>query len=79
MKSLCLKFKTFLVVYLSLSSQIAYLWAIQADYPIDISCAVIEVGHSNSMLAGGNPVLLCVRVNLEDMSSSAVDGLLPEG
>lgn len=31
------------------------------------------------MLAGGNPVLLRVRVDLEDMSSGAVDGLLPEG
>lgn len=56
-----------------------YLWAIQTDYPVDISCAVIEVGHSNSMLAGGNPVFLSVRVNLEDMSSGAEDGLFPEG
>lgn len=31
------------------------------------------------MLAGGNPVLLCIWVNLEDMSSGAVDGLLPVG
>ena len=31
------------------------------------------------MLAGGNPVLLRIRVNLEDMSSGAVDGLFPEG
>lgn len=30
------------------------------------------------MLAGGNPVLLRIRINLEDMSSGAVDGLLPE-
>lgn len=58
---------------------IIYLWAIQTDYPVDISCAVIEVGHSNSMLAGGNPVLLSVWVNLEDMSSGAEDGLFPEG
>lgn len=29
------------------------------------------------MLAGGYPVLLCVWVNLEDMSSSAKDGLFP--
>lgn len=55
-----------------------YLGAIQTDYPVDISCAVIEVGHSNSMLAGGNPVLLSVWVNLEDMSSGAEDGLFPE-
>lgn len=31
------------------------------------------------MLAGRYPILLRVRVNLEDMSSGAVDGLLPEG
>lgn len=31
------------------------------------------------MLAGGNPVLLSVWVNLEDMSSGAEDGLFPEG
>lgn len=31
------------------------------------------------MLAGGNPVFLSVRVNLEDMSSGAEDGLFPEG
>lgn len=30
------------------------------------------------MLAGGNPVLLSVWVNLEDMSSGAEDGLFPE-
>lgn len=29
------------------------------------------------MLAGGHPVLLCVGVDLEDMSSSAEDGLFP--
>lgn len=31
------------------------------------------------MLAGGHPVLLCVWVDLEDMSSSAEDGLFPAG
>lgn len=31
------------------------------------------------MLAGGNPVLLSVWVNLEDMSSGAEDRLFPEG
>lgn len=30
------------------------------------------------MLAGGNPVLLSVWVNLEDVSSGAEDWLLPE-
>jgi len=30
------------------------------------------------MLAGGNPVLLSVWVNLEDMSSGAEDRLFPE-
>lgn len=31
------------------------------------------------MLAGGQPVLLGVGVNLEDVGPRAVDGLLPEG
>lgn len=31
------------------------------------------------MLAGGQPVLLGVGVDLEDMGPRAVDGLLPEG
>lgn len=31
------------------------------------------------MLAGGNPVLLRVWVNLEDVSSGAEDGLFPKG
>ena len=31
------------------------------------------------MLAGGYPVLLCVWVNLEDVGTSAEDGLFPGG
>ena len=31
------------------------------------------------MLTGGHPVLLCVWVDLEDMSPSAEDGLFPVG
>lgn len=31
------------------------------------------------MLAGGQPVLLGVGINLEDMGPCAVDGLLPKG
>ena len=37
------------------------------------------VMHGCGMLAGGHPVLLCVWVDLEDMSSSAEDGLFPAG
>lgn len=57
----------------------SHLGAIQADDTVDVACAVVEIGNSDSVLAGGQPVLLGVGVNLEDMGPRAVDGLLPEG
>ncbi len=57
----------------------AHLGAIQADDAVDIACTVVEVGDSDSMLAGGQPVLLGVGINLKDVGPGAVDGLLPKG
>lgn len=58
---------------------LAHLGAIQTDDAVDVARAVVEVGDGDSMLAGGQPVLLGVGVNLEDMGPRAVDGLFPEG
>lgn len=56
----------------------AHLGAVQADDAVDVACAVVEVGDGDSMLAGGQPVLLGVGINLEDVGPGAVDGLLPK-
>lgn len=56
--------------------RLPYLRPIQTNYPVDIPCAIIKIGHSNCMFAGRNPVLLCVWINLEDMGFGAKDGLL---
>lgn len=58
---------------------LAHLGAIQTDDAVDIARAVVEVGDSDGVLACWQPVLFSVGVNLEDMGSRAVDGLLPEG
>lgn len=57
----------------------AHLGTIQADDAVDIARTVVEVGDSDSMLTGRQPVLLGVGINLEDMGPCAVDGLLPKG
>lgn len=56
-----------------------HLGAIKADDSVDVARAVVEVGDGDSVLAAGQPVLLGVGVDLEDVSPRAVDGLLPEG
>lgn len=55
----------------------AHLGAVQADDAVDVARAVVEVGDGDGMLAGGQPVLLGVGINLEDVGPGAVDGLLP--
>lgn len=55
------------------------LWPVQADDAVDVARAVVEVGHGDGVFAGGNPVLLGVRVDLEDVRSGAEDGLLSAG
>lgn len=52
------------------------LGSVQADDAVDIASAVIEVGHGDGVLAGGDPVLFGVGVDLEDVRSGAEDGLL---
>lgn len=66
-------------MFLSGVGSAAHLGTIQADDAVDIARAVVEVGDGDSVLAGGQPVLLGVGVDLEDVGPRAVDGLLPEG
>lgn len=61
------------------SESTAHLRAVQADDAVDVARAVVEVGDRDGVLAGGQPVLLGVGVDLEDVGPRAVDGLLPEG
>lgn len=53
-----------------------HLRSIQTDDSIYIPGTVEEVGDRDSMFAGGNPILLGVRVDLEDVGPCAEDGLL---
>ncbi len=55
------------------------LWPVQADDAVDVARAVVEVGHGDGVFAAGNPVLLGVGVDLEDVRSGAEDGLLSVG
>lgn len=48
-----------------------------ADDAVHAAAGVIEEGHGDSVLAGRQPVAFGGRVDLEDMSSGAEDGLLP--
>lgn len=52
------------------------LGSVQADDAVDVACAVVEVRHGDGVLAGGDPVLFGVGVDLEDVGSGAEDGLL---
>lgn len=52
------------------------LGSIQADDAVDVASAVVEVRHGDGVLAGGDPVLFGVGVDLEDVGSGAEDGLL---
>lgn len=56
----------------------AHLGAVQADDAVDIARAVVEVGDRDGVLAGGQPVLLGVGIDLEDVGPRAVDGLFPK-
>lgn len=48
-----------------------------ADDAVDAAAGVVEEGHGDGVLAGRQPVAFGGRVDLEDMSSGAEDGLLP--
>lgn len=54
------------------------LGSVQADDAVHVPGAVIKVGHGDGMLAGGDPVLFGVGVDLEDVGSGAEDRLLSE-
>lgn len=55
-----------------------YLGSINADDPIAVPGNIVEVGHSDGLLARGHPVLLGAGVNLEDVRSRGEDGLFSE-
>lgn len=53
-----------------------HLGSIQTDDSIYIPGTVEEVGDCDSMFTGGNPILLGVWVDLEDVGPCTEDGLL---
>lgn len=60
-----------------LSANAPYLGAPHADDPVHIACGIVEIGDSQSMLAGRDPVPFGGRVDLENMGPGAEDWLLP--
>ena len=56
---------------------VSHLRPAHADDAVDTAVGVVEEGHGDGVLAGRQPVALGGRVDLEDMSSGAEDGLLP--
>lgn len=57
----------------------AHLGPAHADDAVNVAVGIVEEGHGDGMLAGGDPVPLCVWVNLENMGPGAEDRLLPAG
>lgn len=55
-----------------------HLETIHADDAVAVTCAVVKIGDGDSLLAGGDPVLLGGWVDLEDMCPGGVDRLFPE-
>ena len=55
----------------------SHLSAAHADDAVDAAAGIIEEGHGDGVFAGWQPVAFGGRVDLEDMSSGAEDGLLP--
>lgn len=55
----------------------SHLSPAHTDDAVHAAACIIEEGHSDSMLAGWQPVTFGRRVDLEDMGSGAEDGLLP--
>ena len=55
----------------------SHLSAAHADDAVDAAAGIVEEGHGDGVFAGGQPVAFGRRVDLEDMSSGAEDGLLP--
>lgn len=55
----------------------SHLSPAHTDDTVDAAAGVIEEGHGDGVFAGRQPVPFGGRVDLEDMSSGAEDGLLP--
>lgn len=55
----------------------SHLCPAHADDAVHVAASIVEEGHGDGVLAGRQPVALGGRVDLEDMSSGAEDGLLP--
>lgn len=55
-----------------------HLESIHTDDAVAVACAVIKIGDGDSLLAGGDPVLLGSWVDLEHMRPGGVNRLLPE-
>lgn len=56
-----------------------YLGPTHADDAVNVAVGIIEEGHGDGMFAGGDPVPLGGRVDLENMGPGAEDRLLPGG
>lgn len=54
-----------------------HLGAAHADDAVDAAAGIVEERHGDGMFASWQPVAFGGRVDLEDMSSGAEDGLLP--
>lgn len=55
----------------------SHLSAAHADDAVDAAAGIVEEGHGDGVFAGWQPIAFGGRVDLEDMSSGAEDGLLP--
>ena len=53
------------------------LGSIDTDNSVGVARTVIVIGHVHCNLACRQPVLLCLRVDLEHMRFRGKDGLLP--
>lgn len=60
-----------------LSANTPYLGAPHADDPVHVACGIVEIGDSQSVLAGGDPVPFGGRIDLENVGPGAEDWLLP--
>jgi len=56
-----------------------HLGPAHADDVVHVAVGIIEEGHGDGMLAGGDPVSLRGRVDLEDVGPGTEDRLLPGG
>lgn len=55
----------------------SHLSPAHTDDAIDATAGIVEEGHGDGVFAGRQPIPFGGRVDLEDVSSGAEDGLLP--